>query len=258
MRSAVVRHASAGHDDLEPAEVAARIAVLAAVVEPENAEGEDAVDDGGGFCGADADDRVGGGSVEQAAANVGGAEAVLEIHGRAQAVDLGADEMAREHALEQALVVAAGGVAGGGRAAVAGGHEFERLRLGRAHAARDEAQALRALLHVDDGAHEVALVAPELEQAAAVRLGDGVARGAHVEEDAAVFKERGCGVIGEIGFDWPAVSCAGARVELGDAGTPSDGLLSMGWSAGGHDALYQPMRSRRLVMWATWWRECQS
>ncbi len=112
-----------------------------------------------------------------------------------------ADEVAREHALEEALVVAAGGVAGGGRAAVAGGGEFEGLRLGRAHAARDEAQALRALLHIDDGAHQVALVAPELEQAAAVRLGDGVARGAHVEEDAAVFKQRGGGVVGEIGFD---------------------------------------------------------
>ena len=75
------------------------------------------------------------------------------------------------------------------------------LRFGCAHAPRDEAQALRALLHIDDGAHQVALFAPKLEQAAAVRLGDRVARGAHVEEDAAVFKQGGCGVIGEIGFD---------------------------------------------------------
>ncbi len=88
MRSAVVRHAPGRDDDLEPAEVAARVGVLAAVVEPENAEGENAVDDGGGFGGADADDGIGRGSLEQAAADVGGAEAVLEIHGRAQAVDL--------------------------------------------------------------------------------------------------------------------------------------------------------------------------
>ena len=65
----------------------------------------------------------------------------------------------------------------------------------------DEAQALRALLHIDNGAHQVALVAPELQQAAAVRLGDGVARGAHVEENAAVFKQGRRGVIGKIVFD---------------------------------------------------------
>ena len=60
---------------------------------------------------------------------------------------------------------------------------------------------MRALLHLDDGAHQVALVAPELQQAAAVRLGDGVARGAHVEEHAAIFKQRRCGVVGQIVFD---------------------------------------------------------
>ena len=88
MRSAVVRQAPAGTIDLEPAEVAARIAVLAAVVEPENAQRENAVDDGGGLRRADADDRIGRGSLEQAAADIGGTEAVLEIHGRAQAVHL--------------------------------------------------------------------------------------------------------------------------------------------------------------------------
>ena len=41
---------------------------------------------------------------------------------------------AREHALEEALIVAARGVAGGGSAAVAGGGELKRLWLGRAHA----------------------------------------------------------------------------------------------------------------------------
>ena len=114
------------NNDLEAAEVAARIAVLAAVVEPENAEGENAVDHGGGLGLAHADDRIGSRAFEQAAAHVGGAEAVLEIHGRAQAVDFGADEVARQHALEQALIVAAGGVAGGGSAAVAGGNKFKR------------------------------------------------------------------------------------------------------------------------------------
>ncbi len=38
-----------GHDDLKRAEVAAGIAFLAAVVEPENAQGQNAVDGSGGF-----------------------------------------------------------------------------------------------------------------------------------------------------------------------------------------------------------------
>ncbi len=228
-------------DDFEPAEVAARVSVLAAVVEPENSQGKNAVDDGRGFRGADADDRVGGCSLEQAAAHVGGTEAVFEIHGRAQAVDFGADEVAREHALEQPLVVAPRGVARRRSAAVAGGRELQRLRLGCAHAARDEAQALRALLQIDDGAHQVALFAPELQQAAAVRFGYGVVRGAHVEEDAAIFKQRRGGVVGQIFFD--------LLREL-------RGRCSLG--PGGHFLVYQPMRERRLVMWAVWWRECHA
>ncbi len=192
-----------GNDNFETAEVAASVGVLAAIVEPENAEGENAVDDGSGFGGAYANHGMGRGSLEQTAAHVGGTEAVLEIHGGAQAVDLAAHEMPREDALEQALIIAARGVAGGGGAAVAGRSNLEELRPGRAHLARGQAQALRAWFHLDDGAHQVALVAPKLEQAAAMGLGDGAARGAHVEEHAAVFKHRCGGVVGEIGFDDP-------------------------------------------------------
>ena len=94
--------------------MAARIAVLAAIVEPENAQGKDAVDDGSRLRSADADNRIGRSSLEQAAAHIGGAEAVLQIHGGAQAVDLGAEEVTREHALKKVLVVAAGRVARSG------------------------------------------------------------------------------------------------------------------------------------------------
>ena len=97
-------------------------------------------------------------------------------------------------------IVAAGGVAGSGGAAVAGGHDLERLRLGGAHAAGGEAQGLGALLHIYDGAKQVALFAPELENAAAVRFAHSVMGGAHIEEDAAVFKQRGCGVVCEVFF----------------------------------------------------------
>ena len=93
MRSAVVRHAPAGTMTLSPPKWRRASRVLAAVVEPENAEGENAVDDGRGLGCADADDGIGRGSFEQTAADICGTEAVLEIHGGAQAVDFGADEV---------------------------------------------------------------------------------------------------------------------------------------------------------------------
>ena len=80
-------------------------------------------------------------------------------------------------------------------------------------------------------------------------------RSAHVEDDAAIFEQRGPRMIGEIGFDRLRqqrrrsrfVTCA-----------PGDTLLSMGCFAGVHGLFYQPCRARRLVMWAVWWRECHS
>ena len=222
---------------LESAEMVAGVGVLAAVVEPENAQGENAVDDGGGFCGAHADHGIGRGALQQSAADIGRAEAVLEIHGRAQAVDLRAEVMPRKHALEQALVVAAGGVAGSGSAALAGGDEFKKLRPGRAHLPRGQAQGLRAWFHVDHGANQVALVAPELEQAAPVRLFDGAARGAHVEQSAAIFKESRGRMGGKIRLD-----CLNElrRRNGFNAGTSCNRLLSIGRRAGGHGAPLPP------------------
>jgi hypothetical protein len=54
---------------------------------------------------------------------------------------------------------------------------------------------LRPLLKLYDSANEVSLLAPELKQAATVRLGNGVAGKPHVEENAAVFEES-CGGMG--------------------------------------------------------------
>ena len=139
--------------------------------------------------------------MEQAAANIGGAEAVLEIHCGTEAVDFGADEGAGEDALQQALIVAARGVASCGGAAIARGDEFEGLRFGRAHAPGHDAQALRARLNLDDRSHEVALFAPKLKQAAAVGLGYGVVREAHVEQNATVFEKGGGGMGCEIVFE---------------------------------------------------------
>ena len=113
---------------------------------------------------------------------------MLEVHGGAEAIDFCAEKGTIEDALEQALVVVASRVAGRGGAPVTCWDEFEGLRLGSTHAAGHDAQALGAVLDFDHGADKVAFFAPELEQAAAMRLGDGVVRETHVKEDAAVFE----------------------------------------------------------------------
>jgi hypothetical protein len=112
---------------------------------------------------------------------------VFEIHGRAQTIDLRANEISAQNPLKQPEVVFAGCVAGGGGAAVVGGDEFKGLRLGDAHAARDYPQTIGAMLEIDNGANKVALFAPHLEQAAAVLLADGETSEAHVEEYAPIL-----------------------------------------------------------------------
>src|ERR1700739_510495 len=144
---------ASGNDDLESPEVTACVALLAAMIEPEDAEGEDAVDGGCGFCCAYANDGFSSGAAEQVSANVGGTEAVLKVHSGTKAVDFGAKESASEDALKQGLIVAAEGVAGGGGAAIAGGDQFEGLQLCDAHTPRHHAQKLRTLFNFKHGAH---------------------------------------------------------------------------------------------------------
>ena len=201
--------ATARHNYLQSAEVAAYVAVLTAIVEPQDAEGEDAVHRGGGFRFADGDDRVGGGSFQQPAANIGRAEAVLQVHRRAEAVNFRSDKGPGKSPLQQPLIRASGRVACGGSPAIAGGHQFERLRFGRSHAPRHHAQALRARLHAQHGADDIPFLAPELQNASAMRLADRVARVAHVEDDAAVFEHGGGGMFGQVLFDLPGENVGG-------------------------------------------------
>ena len=126
---------------------------------------------------------------------------MLEIHRGAEAVDLGADELAREHALEETPVVAAGGVASGGSAAVAGGSQLKESAAWPRPCAGWQGAGIARVLNSDDGADQVALFAPQLKQAAAMGFGDGVAGSTHVEEDAAIFKQCGGWMVGQIFFD---------------------------------------------------------
>ena len=71
---------SSRHDHLEPAKVAATIALLPTVVQPENPQRQNAVHNRRRLCFAHADHRFGGGPFEKPPAHVGWAEAVLQIH----------------------------------------------------------------------------------------------------------------------------------------------------------------------------------
>ena len=186
------------NNHLESTHVTAAIALLAAMIEPENAERENAIDDRGGLCFRNSDHRVNSGAEMKLAANIGGTEAVLQIHGRTQAVDPGANEVPAKDSLEQAEVVFTGSVASGWGTAVVGSDELKGLRLGDAHAAREDAEALCPVLQIDYGTDEVAFLAPHLQQATPVLFAHGEARETHVEEHAPIFEQRSGGMVGKI------------------------------------------------------------
>ena len=124
------------HDDFEPLDEALPCTALAAVVQPEDAEGEDAVDGGGRFVFADADDGPCLIAAQESAARVGGAEGFLQVHGGAEGFGRVVGESAREGAFKKLDVALAGGVACGGGTRGAGGDEFEELGLRLAEAPR--------------------------------------------------------------------------------------------------------------------------
>jgi len=188
-------------DELETLVEAAACGVLAAVMQPEDAGGEDIVDGGGRLCFVGGDDGPGLLAFEERAAGVGGAEGLFEIHGGAEGVGFVAGEVALEDALEGPEIAGAGAVAGGGSAAVGGGYELEELGLGLAEALGVEAEGAGAWLRGEDAADEVSLFRPEVEGAAVVVGGEGVFGGAEVEEDAAVFEDGSFGVGFEEGGD---------------------------------------------------------
>ena len=189
------------HNHFESAEVPPRIGALPAVVEPQNSQRQNPIHNGSGLGFAYADDRVGGCAAQQPPAHIGRPKAVLKIHRRAESIHLCVEESPCKYTLQQPLVVAAAGIACCRCPPVAGGNKLQRLRLGCAHAPRHQAQALRTLLHVNDGAHQVPLFTPKLQQAAPVRLAHRVVSDAHIEEDTPIFKQSCRGMIGEITFD---------------------------------------------------------
>ena len=183
-----------GQDEGEAGDVAFCLC-LAAVGEPEDAEGENAIDGGGRFGFVDGDDGAGGvgmgAGAKQEAAGVGGAEGFFEIHGGAEGVGVPVREVAREGALDSGEVTGADGFPGGGAAAGFGGRgEVKGLGAGCAEALGAQAQRRRAFgLGGYDRADDVAGVIPELKRAAIVGCAEGVFGGAEIEKDLAFFDD---------------------------------------------------------------------
>lgn len=171
------------------------------MVEPEDAEGKDAVDDGGGFFVVDGDNSPGFLTLDEGASGVSGAEGFFKVHGGAEGFGLPVGELSLEDTIEDAEVFGAGGFAGGGGSAVLIGGEFEGLRFGLAEAEGGEAEDSGAEGGGGDAADEVAVFRPEVEGAAAVLGGEGVFGGTEVEEGFAVFEEEGARVLGQEGFE---------------------------------------------------------
>ena len=201
--------------------------MLAAVIEPENTEGRNAVNSGGGFVRIDGDDSPGLAAADERATRVGRAEAALEVHGGAEGVGLPLREVAREHALQRARVAGAVGVAGAGCAALAVSDELEELGLGLAEAKGVEAKRAIARGGVDDAADDVAVVVPELQGAAIVVGGEGVPGSAEIEGDPAVFEDGGVRVVGEEGLDERGDLLRGTGPRLG-LGAEASGYVNTG------------------------------
>jgi hypothetical protein len=89
-----------------------------------------------------------------------------------------------------------------------------------------ETEGVAARLDGGDGADEVTVLRPEMEQAAAVVGRDGVTGEAEIEKEAAIFEDGGVGVVGEEVLDG-----AGERGRDGSGGWSSGGRHLVRWSA---------------------------
>ncbi len=212
--------------------------VIATVLQPEDPDGEDAIDGGLGFGGVDGDDGPGLLTPGEHAAGVGGAEGALEIHGGAKAFGAEVRKGAEEDAVKQAEVALAGGLPIGGSAEAFVGDEIEVLGAGPAEALGGETQGVGSRGDAEDAANEVAIVGPEVKGSAVVVGGEGVAGFAKVEEGAAVFEQECVGVIIEEGLE------GGGDV---GGGLGCEGLGCEGLGCGNCDARGRGVMSFSLV-----------
>ena len=170
-------------------------------MQPEDAEGKNAIDGGGGLFFVDPNDGPGFLSAHEQAAGVGRAEAAFEVHRGAEPVGRPVGKLAGKRAFEDLEVADAGLLAGRGCAAVAVAGDFEQGGPGLTELKDTEPEGFAAELAGDNAADEIALLAPEVDGAARVLGGERVSGLAHVEEGFAVFIDDGRGKLGEEGVE---------------------------------------------------------
>ena len=219
------RGGSAGNDDAE-APVEAALArgggggVVAAVLEPENADGEDAVDGVLRLGGVDGDHGPGLLAAAKRTASVAGAEGAFEIHGGTEALAAVVRKGLEEHTIEEAQIAMARGIAAGGAAEVLVGGEFQGVGARLTEALRGEAERFGARGDGKDAADEVAIAGPEMEGGAVVLGGESVLGFTEIEEGTTVLEQDRVRVFGQKSFNrgGDVGGCLGLRDGAGCCG----------------------------------------
>jgi len=226
------------------------------IVRAKNAEGEGAIDDGGWFFGADADDGPGRLAFGEEAASIGGAK--LCSRSMAERKDSGvSQETASRGPARGAQITAAGKYRARWGCGSRDRDEGEGLRFGLAEAMGFEAEGIAARLDGGDGADEIAVLGPEMEEAAAVvggrrsswrggdRKGGGRLRGWRRGDD-----RRGS-------LRWSGRARWRRRRRMVQRGEASASMVRARCDEE-QEKSYQPIRFRNSTMWAVWWRQCQA
>lgn len=200
---------------LDPQTAAGR-GVFAAVYKPENTKRENSVDCGQGLFRIDGDYAPSHCSPRQHAACVGGPKAVFKIGSCLKAFGGPIGKTARRDMVENAEIFRARGLTRGGRAAVPIRNQLQHLGTALAETSRFKVRRVFAGPQSANGADEVALLRPQMQRAAALFGGQGIARRSPVEDHAAIFQDGGLRILGEKSSRSRASSAAGISGEARD------------------------------------------
>ena len=170
------------------------------MVQPQDAEGENAVDRGHGLLIVDRDHGPRLPGAGQQAARVSRAKRSFEIHGGAERFGPPAfvAKLAGERAFEQLQVPRPRGLARAWGAAIFFGRKFEDGRLRLAEAVAGQTQKFTPGRRGGDAADEVRFLAPKVQRAAGVLGRKAVFCSAKIEQDLAVFAQHRRGELPQV------------------------------------------------------------
>ncbi len=187
----------AGNKNLESLAYSFAGVMFPAIRQPENSQGEHPIDGRLALLGVDPDERPALLPAHQQASRIRGPKAVLQVHGRAQALHFVFVEVTAEQPLQQLQIPGPGEGASSGRPQVAIFDHLERLRALRTQAAHADAQRLFASFQAHHGADHIPLFRPQMQHAAAMLGRDRVMGCRHLEEHTAILKQGGARIVGK-------------------------------------------------------------